>query len=109
MSATAVTATLKEFAHPIVDWQPGVQDMRQILLAFARHHCRPIEELMEPGETENIRGLQAGHTVATERQKYGVSNEILNNAVAEEIMPKFLAYSTDMHRVLAVTPGASTL
>lgn len=79
--------------------------MRQILLAFARHHCRSISDLMESDEGEQIRGLQAGHTVQTERSNYGVSNEILSTAIAEEIMPKFLAYSTDIQRVLHLFPG----
>lgn len=79
--------------------------MRQILLAFARHHCRPLENLIEPDQVERTRAYQAGHTVSTEQSHYGVSDQIWNTPVAEEIVPIFLEYSTDMQRTLHEMPG----
>lgn len=105
MTSTAVTATLRKVAFPILRWKPGVQDVRHILLAFARHHCRATDVLMEPDEAEHIRGYQAGHTVGMERGHYGISNELWNRLIAEEIIPKYLQYSADMQRVLHIVPG----
>lgn len=109
MIHTAVTMELKSAAVGVLEWQPGVADYRQILLAFSRHHCRSLDSLAEPDEAENIREEQAGHTAATGRKNYGISNEVLGNVrLAEEIIPQFLDYSADMQRVLHVVPGKLT-
>lgn len=106
MSSDAVTTTLHHASYPILNWKMGVADVRQIMLAYGRHHCRRIDSLMDEDEGEGIRGAQAGHSVNTGRAQYGVSDRVWGTiAVAEEIIPKFLEYSTDAQRMMHTVPG----
>lgn len=105
LEAGVITKCLNDLAFPILNWKFGVADARHALIAFSRHHCRSVEGFFEADEMEDIRDRQAGHTTGTARSHYGVSDQIWKTPVAEEVMQKFLDFSTDWQKVLHIIPG----
>ena len=86
-------------------WPMNVNAYRHINVAFRRHHCQPIEHLMESDNEDTIGALQAGHTAKVAREHYAISNEIIEGRIAEEVLPLYLDYSGDFQRVLHIVPG----
>ena len=76
-------------------WPMNVNAYRHINVAFRRHHCQPIEHLMESDNEDTIGALQAGHTAKVAREHYAISNEIIEGRIAEEVLPLYLDYSGD--------------
>ena len=91
--------------RPALSWKFGVADARHALIAFSRHHCRSMQGFYEADDMEDIRDQQAGHSTSTARTHYGVSNQIWQTAIAEEVMQKFLDFSTDWQKVIHIIPG----
>lgn len=105
LEAEVITKRLNDLAFPVLQWKFGVSDARHALIAFSRHHCRSMSEFFEVDEYEDIRDKQAGHSTGTARAVYGVSDQIWRTPIAEEVMKKFLDFSTDWQKVLRIMPG----